>query len=87
MRRQRGPAHVTLPRIELDEPRQFRLSLRGRLCADLDEYRAAYREAYGVDVELEALIPHILETYIAADRSFKAWRTGRGGSVGGGATG
>jgi hypothetical protein len=69
--------HVALPKIEIDEPRPIRLSLKGRLCQELEAYRAAYKEAYGVDVELEALIPHILETYIQSDRSFKSWRNGR----------
>ena len=78
MPRPRGPAHVTLPKIETDEPRQFRLSLKGRLCADLDDYRAAYHAAYGVEVDLDALIPHMLETYMASDRNFKAWRAARG---------
>jgi hypothetical protein len=77
MARQRDPAHVALPKIEIDEPRQVRLSLRGRLCQDLEAYRAAYKEAYGMEVELEALIPHMLETYIQSDRSFRSWRTGR----------
>lgn len=69
--------HVALPKIEIDEPRPIRLSLKGRLCQDLEAYRAAYKEAYGVDVELEALIPHILETYIQSDRAFRTWRNGQ----------
>ena len=77
MARPRDPAHVALPKIAIDEPRQLKLSLKGRLCQDLDAYRAAYKEAYGVDVELEALIPHMLETYIQSDRSFRTWRNGR----------
>ncbi len=77
MTRQRDHAQVALPKIEMDEPRQLRLSLKGRLCQDLEAYRAAYKEAYGVEVEMEALIPHMLETYILSDRSFRTWRSGR----------
>ena len=77
MARQRDRGGVALPRIKVDEPRHVRLSLKGRLCQDLDAYRAAYKEAYGAEVELEALIPHILETYMQADRSFRAWRQRR----------
>ena len=73
----RSRDHVALPKIEIDEPRPIRLSLKGRLIQDLEAYREAYKEAYGADVELEALIPHILETYIQADRAFKSWRSAR----------
>ena len=47
MARSRDPAHVALPKIAIDEPRQLKLSLKGRLCQDLEAYRAAYKEAYG----------------------------------------
>ncbi len=77
MARQRDRSGVALPRIEVDEPRHVRLSLKGRLCQELDAYRAAYKEAYGAEVELEALIPHILETYMQADRNFRSWRQRR----------
>lgn len=77
MARQREQGHVALPKIEVDESKQLRLSLKGRLCQELEAYRAAYKEAYGVEVELEALIPHMLETYIQSDRAFRAWRNGR----------
>jgi hypothetical protein len=77
MARTRDQAHVTLPKIEIDEPKHVRLSLKGRLCQELEAYRAAYKEAYGVEVELEALIPHMLETYIQSDRAFRTWRNGR----------
>lgn len=77
MSRTRNQAHIALPKIEIDEPRQLRLSLKGRLCQDLEAYRAAYKEAHGNDVELEAMIPHILEIYISSDRRFRSWRNGR----------
>jgi len=77
MARTRDPAHVALPKIEIDETRHIRVNLKGRLFQDLEAYRAAYKEAYGLDVEIEALIPHILETYILADRHFRTWRTGQ----------
>ena len=77
MARTRDPAHLALPKIEIDEPRHVRLSLKGRLRQELDAYRAAYKEAYGVEVELEQLIPHMLDTYIQSDRSFRSWRNGR----------
>lgn len=77
----RSPTSVTLPRIEPDEPRQLKLSLPGRLSAELEAYRRAYKTAYGSEVELEQLIPHILETFIRSDRSFKAWRATEAGGI------
>lgn len=70
-------AQIGVPKIDTAEPKAVRLSLKGALFQDLELYRAAYKAAYGVEVELEVLIPHILETFIGNDRSFRAWRVGK----------
>ena len=79
MTRSRKAPALGLPPIQPEEPRQLRLTIPGRLGADLDLYRQAYKAAYGGDVESEALILHIVETFIRGDRSFKTWRAAQNG--------
>lgn len=45
------------------------------LKADLERYAAMHAQAYGEAVDATALIPHMLEAFIAGDRGF---RRGRG---------
>ncbi len=53
---------IGLPKIEIEEPKSLRVTLRGRLVKDLEEHRTAYQENYEVSVEFDALIAQILET-------------------------
>jgi hypothetical protein len=41
------------------------------LKADLDHYAALHAQAYGEAVDATALIPHMLEAFMAGDRGFK----------------
>ena len=41
------------------------------LKADLDRYAALHAQAYGEVVDVEKLIPHMLEAFMAGDRGFK----------------
>ncbi|ATG96945.1 DUF2274 domain-containing protein [Paracidovorax citrulli] len=41
------------------------------LKADLDRYASLHAQAYGEAVDAMALIPHMLEAFIAGDRGFK----------------
>lgn len=41
------------------------------LKADLDHYAALHAQAYGETVDAVALIPHMLEAFMAGDRGFK----------------
>ncbi len=68
---------IALPKIEVDPPRTFRITLKGRLAQDLEDYRAAYQATYETAVELDALIGQILDAYIQSDRSFRTWRAAR----------
>jgi len=45
------------------------------LKADLERYAALHAQTYGEAVDATALIPHMLEAFIAGDRGF---RRGRG---------
>lgn len=46
------------------------------LKADLDRYAALHAQTYGEAVDAAALIPHMLEAFMAGDRGFK-----RGGGI------
>lgn len=41
------------------------------LKADLDRYAALHAQAYGEAVDAMALIPHMLEAFMAGDRGFR----------------
>lgn len=41
------------------------------LKTDLDRYAALHAQAYGEVFDAATLIPHMLETFMAADRGFK----------------
>ena len=41
------------------------------LKADLDRYAALHAQTYGEAVDAVALIPHMLEAFMAGDRGFK----------------
>lgn len=41
------------------------------LKVDLDRYAALHAQTYGVAVDAEKLIPHMLEAFMAGDRGFK----------------
>lgn len=41
------------------------------LKADLDRYAALHSQTWGEPVDAAALVPHILETFIARDRAFR----------------
>ena len=55
-------------------PRTISLAIEAALAAELDRYAEAYAASYGETVDLETLIPHMLDNYIAADRGFKKWK-------------
>jgi hypothetical protein len=67
---------LAVTRIETEEKTtDLRLRLKGKLAVDLADYLRAYAETNGGHaVELDQLVPHMLATFIEADRGFQAWR-------------
>lgn len=68
---------LSLPRIGAGDRRKLQLAIDAKLAAELEAYARAYEEAYGERAEIEALIPHMLARFIAGDRHFRKWKTGR----------
>lgn len=56
-------------------PRQDRIkmtiSLSAALKEELDRYAVAHSQLYGNQVDAGALIPHMLERFMATDRGFR----------------
>jgi len=52
----------------------LRLKLRGKLAVDLADYQRAFAQSNAQQIELDQLVPHILSSFIEADRGFQAWR-------------
>ncbi len=78
------PANPTLAitRIETEEKTtDLRLRLKGKLAVDLADYLRAYVETSGQTVDLDQLVPHMLATFIDADRGFQAWRKSAAGKA------
>ena len=73
---------LALARIETEEKTtDLKLRLKGKLAVDLADYRRAYVETNGQSVELDQLVPHMLATFIEADRGFQTWRKSAAGKT------
>jgi hypothetical protein len=65
---------VGLARIDTeDQSVDLKLKLKGKLASELNAYREAYAEAHGHPVDLEALAPQMLASFMASDRNFQGW--------------
>ena len=73
---------LALTRIETEEKTtDLRLRLKGKLAVDLADYLRAYVETNGQSVDLDQLVPHMLATFIEADRGFQTWRKSAAGKT------
>ncbi|HEY0660821.1 MAG TPA: DUF2274 domain-containing protein [Lysobacter sp.] len=63
-----------LPKSELVK---LTVTLSAELKATLDRYAALHAQTYGERVDAAALVPHMLETFMARDRGFRKVRDRR----------
>lgn len=56
------------------EPVKLTVSLSAELKATLDRYAALHAQTYGERVDAAALVPHMLEAFMARDRVFRSTR-------------
>jgi hypothetical protein len=61
-----------LPR---SEPVKLTITLSAELKATLDRYAALHAQTHGDRVDAAALVPHMLEAFMARDRGFKKRNT------------
>lgn len=55
-------------------PRKVSIEIEAAVAAELDRYAEAYTASYGESIKIEALIPHMLASYLASDRGFANWK-------------
>jgi hypothetical protein len=68
---------IKLPPIPIEEMIPVRFTMPGSKHAELLDYLAYFNESHHSEVDLKALLPHLVAAYLADDRSFARWRGAR----------
>ncbi len=55
-------------------PTKLTLAIEPNLQSELETYAAVFREAYGEEASVSALIPHMLSAFLASDAGFRRAR-------------
>ncbi len=66
-----APRKLRLGPLPRTESVKLTFACPATLKADLDRYAAVHAQTYGEPVDALALIPHMLEAFIARDRGFR----------------
>jgi hypothetical protein len=64
-------AKLRLGPLPKTEPVKLNVTLSAELKATLDRYAALHAQTYGEPVDAAALVPHMLEAFMARDRGFR----------------
>ena len=67
-------AKLRLGPLRKTELVKLTVALSAELKATLDRYAALHAQTYGERVDAAALVPHMLEAFMARDRGFKSPR-------------
>lgn len=67
-------AKLRLGPLPRSEPVKLTVTLSAELKATLDRYAALHAQTYGERVDAAALVPHMLEAFMARDRVFRSAR-------------
>lgn len=70
-------AKLRLGPIPKTEMVKLTITLHAALKTDLDRYAELHAQAWGQPIDTAALIPFMLETFIAHDRGFRKANRGR----------
>ncbi len=68
---------IRLPKIPTEETIPVRFAMLGSKHAELLDYLVFFNETHHSDVDLKALLPHLVAAFIADDRAFARWRVER----------
>jgi hypothetical protein len=66
---------LKLPRLPDRTPVKLGIQVTPQLHADLQDYAALYKEAYGREETIADLIPSMLNAFLDSDRAFAQSRT------------
>ena len=72
---------IKLPKLPDRTPIKLTIAILADLHRQLGEYAELYREAYGVEEPVIALIPHMLGAFLASDRRFSRARPPKAGEA------
>ncbi len=67
-------AKLRLGPLRKTEPVKLTVTLSVELKATLDRYAVLHAQTYGERVDAAALVPHMLEAFMARDRGFRSAR-------------
>lgn len=70
-------ASIKLPKIPTEGTVPVRFSMLESKNVELLDYLAFFNETHRSDVDLKALMPHLVAAFIAEDRAFARWRAER----------
>lgn len=73
-------AALKLGKLPDRTPVKLTVAISPDLKRALDDYAKIYCDVYGVDEPVSELVPHMLESFLAADRSFLKARSGLQGT-------
>ena len=65
---------LKLPKLPERAPIKITIAINPDLYRALQAYTALYRQAYGEEEELSALVPYMLEQFLNSDREFTRTR-------------
>jgi hypothetical protein len=68
---------IKLSPIPVEEFVPVRFAMPGNKHVELLDYLAYFNESHRSDVDLKALLPHLLTAFMAEDRAFRRWRSAR----------
>jgi len=66
--------NLKLPKLPERAPIKITIAVNPDLYRTLQAYAALYRQAYGEEEELSALVPSMLEQFLNSDREFSRAR-------------
>jgi hypothetical protein len=68
---------IKLPRIPIEEFVAVRFTMPGDKHTELLDYLTYFNESHQSEVDLKALLPHLVTVFMAEDRAFVRWRAAR----------
>jgi hypothetical protein len=69
-------AEILLPAFHIPTTRRLNVEVNHELAADLDRYKAFYKQSYGADVSESDLLREMARRFMESDREFQSFKAG-----------